>query len=141
MIDKNKIVMNYLGQCPDLADLFFNFGETNNGDTIFTTSGNDFIYEEYIDGTKLKWYDFTIIQFKPANTFPNDSLNADALFDFAKIAKWVEEQDLAENYPDFGDKCEIHEFYVVPSSATVAGRDNLGAKYMMTCRIEYTERI
>lgn len=140
MIDKNKIVMDYLSQCPALADLFFNFGETNNGDTIFNASGNDFVYEEYIDGTKLKWYDFTIIQFKPANTFPNDPVNVASLFDFEKIAKWIEEQDLAENYPDFGDQCEIHEFYVVPNSATVAGRDHLGAKYMMTCRIEYTER-
>lgn len=140
MINKNDIVIEYLRQCPALADLFFNFGEGKNGDTIFSTNGNDYVYGEYIDGTKLKWYDFTIIQFKPANTHPNDPVNANALFDFEQIAEWVEQQNDSENYPDFGEKCEIHDFYVVPNSTTVAGRDYLGAKYMMTCRIEYTER-
>lgn len=140
MIDKNQIVLDYLRQCEQLQDLFFNFGENRNGDTLIQTAGNDFVAEEYIDGTKLKWYDFAIIQILPASMLPNDDRNVEALFVFNKIAEWIEKQEAARNYPDFGENCAVSEIYVVPNSATVAGRDYLGAKYMMTCRIEYIER-
>lgn len=140
MIDKNEIMFDYLRQCPELKDLFFNFGESKNGNTVFSTSGNDYVAQEYIDGTALKWYDFTIIQFLRADTYPNSKVNADSLFDFQKIKEWVETRENEGNYPDFGGNCTVHEFYVVPNSAAVAGRDPMGAKYMMTCRIEYEER-
>ena len=93
MIDKNEIMFDYLRQCPELKNLFFNFGESKNGDTVFSTSGNDYVATDYIDGTALKWYDFTIIQFLRADTFPNSKVNADSLFDFQKIREWVETQE------------------------------------------------
>lgn len=140
MIDRNKAVMEYLQSCPALTDLFFQFGDGKNGSTGFSATSNDYVAEEYIDGSCSRWYDFAIIKFAPANTYPNDPVNAESLFDLESVTDWIDEQSEAQNYPDFGKKCCIQDIYTVPNSTVVAGRDYTGMKIMMTCRVEYTER-
>lgn len=140
MTDKNKAMMAYLQDCPALADLFFQFGDGKNGSTGFSATSNDYVNKEYIDGSCSRWYDFTLIKFAPANTYPNDPVNVKSLFDMESVTNWIEEQSEAQNYPDFGEKCDVGNIYVVPNSTTVAGRDYTGMKIMMTCRVEYEER-
>lgn len=140
MINKHEVMFNYIQQCEQVKDLFFNFSTSENGDTVIATSSNEFVVQEYIDKSKLRWYDFSIIQFKPLSTDPNDDTNTDIMFDVEQVMAWIETQEDAGNYPDFGDKCEIQEISVLQDIPTVAGQDQSGAKYMFSCRIEYLER-
>lgn len=140
MTDRNKAMREYLNQYPPLANLFFQFGDGKNGSTGFSATSNDYIANEYIDGSRDKWYDFSIIRFAPANTYINDPVNYGSLFDFEAISDWIRTQDELGNYPDFGDNCCIIGISVVPNSTIVAGRDYAGMKVMMTCRVEYNER-
>lgn len=140
MINKHAVMFEYMQQCPQINDLFYNFSTSENGDTVIAPATNEFVVQEYIDKSRLKWYDFSIIRFLPLTTNPNDPLNAVIIFDVEEVMQWIEAQEDAKNYPDFGDRCEVQEISVLQSVPTVAGRDQQGAKYMFSCRVEYLER-
>ena len=133
-------MVDYITQCAEVKDLFFNFSTSKNGDTVIAPIASDYTVQEYIDKSALKWYDFSIIQFWPLSTEPNDSTNADIMFDVEEVMQWISDQEDAENYPNFGDKCEVQEISVLQDIPTVAGQDQSGAKYMFSCRVEYLER-
>jgi len=140
LANKHDAMFTYMQGCPQISDLFFNFSTSENGNTVIATTSNEFEVESYIDKSALKWYDFAVIQFRPLSIDPNDDTNADILFDVEQVMEWVEAQEDAENYPDFGDKCDVQEISVLQDVPTVAGQDQTGAKYMFSCRVEYLER-
>ena len=66
-MDKNKSVIDFLLQCPQIKDnpLFFNFAEAQDNNKQFVTAANSkSISKEYIDGSVLKQYTFTIIDYR-----------------------------------------------------------------------------
>lgn len=140
MTNKHEAMIAYIQQCPQVKDLFFNFSTSENGDTVVSPVASDYVVQEFTDKSAIKWYDFSIIRFLPLTTDPNDPLNTTIIFDVEQVMAWIEDQEDAENYPDFGDKCEVQEISVLQDIPTVAGRDQKGAKYMFSCRIEYLER-
>ena len=140
MTNKHEAMVDYMTQCAEVKDLFFNFSTSENGDTVIAPIASDYVVQEYIDKSALKWYDFSIIQFQPLSTEPNDDTNTTVIFDVEAVMQWIIDQEDAENYPDFGDKCEIQEISVLQDIPTVAGQDQSGAKYMFSCRVEYIER-
>lgn len=122
-IDKNKAVINYLLQCPDIynSPLYFNLIDAkDNTIQILTTTEDRALTKPFIDGSVQKRYTFNLITFKsisdmelvkPMGTsigtddYPNE--NVDELFAVQQLLDWVlEQQDLA-NYPDFGSDCII----------------------------------
>lgn len=140
MTNKHQAMIDYMEQCAEVADLFFNFSTSENGDTVIAPTASDYVVQEYIDKSALKWYDFSIIQFQPLSTEPNDDTNTAVIFDVETVMQWIIDQEDAENYPDFGDKCEVQEISVLQDMPTTAGIDQQGAKYMFSCRVEYLER-
>lgn len=140
MTNKHEAMIDYIQQCPQVKDLFFNFSTSENGDTVIAPIASDYIVQEFIDKSAIKWYDFSIIQYLPLSTDPNDATNVAIMFDVEEVMAWIDAQEDAENYPDFGDKCSVQEISVLQDIPTVAGRDQRGAKYMFSCRVEYLER-
>ncbi|MBQ5851519.1 MAG: hypothetical protein IIW54_12040 [Lachnospiraceae bacterium] len=140
--NKHQAVWDWLLQCPELMDMYFNFGKSENGDTIIApeTAYNDTWKEgrPCIGGGGIKYYDFALIQFQPIVTEPNNTENIDILLDFEKIASWIDEQEQTGNYPVFPDGETVLEVGVLESpGGFVSGQDEKGAKYMLQVRIEY----
>ena len=139
-MNKHDAVFAYMQLCPQVNDLFFNFSTSENGDTVIATTSNEFEVQSFIDGSSLKWYDFSIIQYRELTTEPNDEENVSIMLDVESVMAWLLQQDANENYPDFGEKCEVQNISVLQDTPTVAGQDQRGAKYMFSVRIEFFER-
>lgn len=142
MADKTRheAVWDWLLTCPYIHDMFFNFSTVENGGTVLvpTTAFNDTAEQEFVDGSSIRVYEFSIVRFSVYSTAPNDTKNIDVLVDVEHIAAWIEEQDAAGSYPVFPAGCHILGIEVLPSTGGyVSAWDESGAKYMLQIRIRY----
>ena len=151
-VDKNQAVIDFLIQCPAIAEnpLFFNFLHANDDDKQIVTQTNDIrLDKKFIDGSILKRYTFSIIDFRSITNQPipkisgASSENVEEMFDVQGIIDWVNEQADLENYPNFG------EGYLIESMKTTSDNPNLNgidtqvtpalAKYSMSIQIDYVD--
>lgn len=142
MADKTRheAVWDWLLTCPYIQDMFFNFSTVEDGGTVLVplTAYNDTAEQEFVDGSSIRNYEFSIVRFSVYSTAPNDRQNIDVLADVEHIAAWIEAQDAAGNYPVFPYGCHILEIEVLPSTGGyVSAWDESGAKYMLQIRIRY----
>lgn len=152
-MDKNKQVIDYLLQCPVIAEnpLFFNFAQAEDNNKQIVTVANDRAVERpYIDGSVLRRYTFTIIDYRSVIyqsvvKLPNYSNeNVEEMLDVQSIIDWVTEQNDIRNYPDFGDDCTVDEIIALTDTPKLNGVDNSItpnlAKYSVSIQITYLDK-
>ena len=99
-IDKNQAVIDWLTQCPAISTnpLFFNFiNAKDDNKQIITLSNDKSIQRPYIDGSVLKRYTFSLIDFKTSTTnaivkmagYVNE--NVDEMLQVQDIIDWINE--------------------------------------------------
>ena len=151
-MDKNKAIIKYLMQCPTIKNnpLFFNFGEVeDNSKQIVTTSTDKNIERPYIDGSVLKRYTFTIIDYRSViyqalvTIEGDDNENVEDMMDVQSIIDWIDEQNDNYNFPDFGNDCVVEEITALTDIPDLNGVDkdwspNL-AKYSIAIRVQYLD--
>ena len=151
-IDKNQAVIDWLIQCPAVSSspLFFNFINAKDDNKQLITQSNDRnIHRPYIDGSVLKRYTFTLIDFKSLTTnaivkmpgYVNE--NVDEMLQVQDIIDWINEQADIRNYPDFGEFCIIDELETTSDNPVLNGVDMTVtpalARYSITIRITYLD--
>ena len=118
-IDKNQAVIDYLLTCTDInnSPLYFNLiNADDNSIQILTTAEDKTLSTPHIDGSVDKKYTFNLIIHKSisdmeivkpvgSSEFPNE--NVDELQDVQKLIDWIQSQNEADNYPNFGSDCYI----------------------------------
>lgn len=152
MVDKNQAVIDYLLQCPQIKDsaLFFNYGEVKDNNKQIITQGNDkAVNRPYIDGSVLKRYTFTLIDYRSiANlAIPKGiglvSENVEEILDVQSIIDWISEQDETNNYPDFGNECIVEEIKAITDNPNLNGIDTSVspalARYTVSIQIQYID--
>ena len=151
-MDKNKAIIKYLMQCPTIKNnpVFFNFGEVeDNSKQIVTTSTDKNIERPYIDGSVLKRYTFTIIDYRSViyqalvTIEGYDNENVEDMMDVQSIIDWIDEQNDNYNFPDFGNDCVVEEITALTDIPNLNGVDkdsspNL-AKYSIAIRVQYLD--
>ena len=156
--DKNKAIVDFLLQCPSIKDnpLFFNFINAKDDNKQIVVSANDkAIDRPYIDGSVQKRYTFTIMDYKsvaynaiakiigPGSISYQPDENMEELFDTQAIIDWITEQDLARNYPDFGEDCVIDEMKALSDNPNLNTVDTSVtpalAKYSISIQINYID--
>lgn len=152
-MDKNQAIITYLFQCPLIANnpLFFNFAEAEDNNKQFVTVANDVALENpYIDGSVLKQYTFTIIDYRSIiyqsivndTAYPNE--NVEEMFDVQSLIEWVSEQNDNFNLPDFGTDCVIEEIKALTDSPRLNGVDTSVkpalAKYSVSIQVQYIDK-
>ena len=151
-MDKNKAIIKYLMQCPTIKNnpLFFNFGEVeDNSKQIVTTSTDKNIERPYIDGSVLKRYTFTIIDYRSViyqalvTIEGYDNENVEDMMYVQSIIDWIDEQNDNYNFPDFGNDCVVEEITALTDIPNLNGVDkdsspNL-AKYSIAIRVQYLD--
>ncbi len=150
--DKNQAIIEYLITCPQIRDnpLFFNFIQAKDDTKQFVTIANDkSVQKPYIDGSVLKQYTFTIIDYKSIAYqaivkqagYVNE--NVEEMLDVQGIIDWINEQENIHNYPDFGEDCEIENMEVLTENPRLNGVDTslspALAKYSIAIRINYID--
>lgn len=150
--DKNQAVIDFLLQCPAIANspLFFNFLNAQDETKQIITQANDkTLNKNFIDGSKLKRYQFNIIDFRSASYQPIPKAdgyiaeNVVDLLDVQGIMDWIEEQNNTQNYPDFGSNCRIEEMRTTSENPNLNGVDTqlspALAKYSISIIIDYID--
>lgn len=152
-MDKNQAIIDFLLICPAIiADpLFFNFlNAEDNNQQIITQSNDKSLQRTFIDGSVLKQYTFTLIFFKSVlyQAIPKvEGLvneNVEELGQVQAIIDWVTEQNDSQNYPDFGEDCEIDEIKALSENPGLNGVDTTVtpalAKYSITIQVDYLDK-
>ena len=125
--------------CASIAQLFFNFSSTDDGDTAIATSG-DTLLEDYIDGSQRRRYAFELIRFLPVSVAANDDSNVAMMDDVESIIEWVRRQSDDGAFPDFPAGYTVESVGVLEESVGyVAAQDENTAKYMIPFAVDYVK--
>ena len=151
--DKNQAIIDFLLTCPAIAEnpLYFNFLNAQDNTKQVVTQANDIaINRRYIDGSIMKRFTFTLVDFRSVvyQPVPLDPLyiseNVEEIVDIQEIMDWVNEQAELNNYPDFGDDCVIDEMKTTSNNPNLNGVDTQVtpalAKYSMSIQIDYLDK-
>lgn len=151
-MDKNQAIIDYLFQCPTIANnpLFFNFAEAQDNNKQLLTAANDRSSQRpYIDGSVPRKYTFTIIDYRSViyqslvNHPGYTNENVEELFDVQSIINWVEDQNDERNFPDFGPECVVERITTLTDTPNLNGVDSAAtpalAKYSMSIQVEYLD--
>ena len=160
-MDKNQAVIDFMLNCPAIRDnpLFFNAIKAQDENKEIITIANDrSMHTPFIDGSVLKRFSFTIVDFRSIsyNPIPKNliipglttepeykSENVEDMLDVQGIIDWIEEQKDAGNYPDFGNDCIIDDMATASDNPNLNGIDTGGtpalAKYSITVIITYLD--
>ena len=151
-VNKTQAVIDFLITCPQIANnkLFFNYiNGKDNDKQIITTATDRSTNKPYIDGSVLKRYTVTLVDFRSVVDqsivktagYPNE--NVEDFIDVQGILDWVEEQADSRNYPDFGENCIIDDMRVSSNTPSLNGIDSSVkpalAKYSMSIFIDYID--
>ena len=152
VVDKNQAVIDFLIQCPTIASnpLFFNFLNAKDDNKQIVTQENEkLINRRFIDGSVMKRYTFTIIDFRSVAYQPvpksagYTSENVEELFDVQSIMDWVNDQAELRNFPNFGTDCVIDAMSTTAENPNLNGVDTQVtpalAKYSMSIQIDYID--
>lgn len=153
IVDKNQAVIDFLIACPNIHDnpLYFNLINAQDDAKQFITSSNDIAtMQRFIDGSVLKTYTFTLIDFKSVTFNPVVKLEDyqnENVYDMANVQEiitWINEQAELRNYPDFGPDCVVENMQVTTENPTLnyidASMSPPLAKYSFTIRIDYLDK-
>ena len=150
MIDKNKVMIEFLRNCPviDKNPLYFNFGNIeDNSYQVITDSNDTSLSQPYIDCSILKRYTFYIDCFKTiAYNKVIKGYQDENLYDISEvqaILDWVNEQDRNKIYPDFGEDCLIDSMQSTTESPDLHSVEDTTtspiAVYRISIQIDYID--
>lgn len=152
MDDKLQAFIDFIITCPQIRDnpLFFNFIQAKDNNKQLVTSASDRSIEKpYIDGSVMKRFTYTIIDYRSIayqalvklEGYANE--NVEEYLDVQSIVDWIEEQNDANNYPNFGSDCIIESMRTTSSTPNLNGVDTsltpALAKYSIAIQIDYID--
>lgn len=151
-VDKNQAVIDYIVQCPTIynSPLYFNFINAKDDTNQFVTQSNErYASRQYVDGSVLKIYSFTIITYKSTadiavvkmSGYQNE--NVSDMSDIQALIDWISEQRELHNYPDFGEDCIFDDIYTTTDNPSFDGIDEQVspplAVYSITIEMQYLD--
>jgi hypothetical protein len=112
-------------------------------DTIsFVTQYADKIIKNYLRLGAVKEYGFAIIITKSYSA-GTDDLNLLAMNMADAFGDWIDAQNTAKNYPNFGVKCQVRKIESLQNMSNLSDIDleTCTAKYMLQCKVTYYEEV
>jgi len=150
-MDKNQSMINFIKTCPAIksSPLYFNFAEEDADNIHFVAEANPNSVRTFVDGSVLRQYSFSIINYKSVAHNPLIDKegfideNMEDLAQVQSIIDWIEEQEELHNYPDFGANTSIDKMWCVTDDPNLHGVDISKnpplAKYSILIKIEYLD--
>lgn len=151
-MDKAQAIVDYLLTCPQISanPSFFNFANAkDNSKQIVIVPVDKALSREYIDGSVLRRYTFTLYDYRSVNyqALPKvtglQSENMEEFIDSQAIIDWVQEQNDLRNFPNFGEDCVIDSIDVSTNTPALNGVDAtvtpVLARYSITIMVDYLD--
>jgi len=152
MVDKNQAMIDYLNTCPAVQSnpLYFNFiNAKNDNKQIITLTNEKAVAKRYVDGSQLKQYSLALIDFKSlayrpvVKTAGYDDENVEDMLSVQQIIDWIDTQNEAHNYPNFGTDCVIEEISATTDNPILDGIDTSTSpalvQYSITIVVTYLD--
>ena len=152
MVDKNQAMIDYLNTCPAVQSnpLYFNFiNAKNDNKQIITLTNEKAVAKRYVDGSQLKQYSLALIDFKSLAYRPvvkeagYDDENVEDMLSVQQIIDWIDTQNEAHNYPNFGTDCVIEEISATTDNPMLDGIDTSTSpalvQYSITIVVTYLD--
>ena len=129
MTDKNKATLNFIATYPGIetSPIFVNFINAKDNDIQFMTTSNEVrLNRNFVDGSIMKRYTFTIVITKSITDMAiakdlMDNENIGDIADIQAFMDWVNEQGDNQIYPDFGEECGIEEMHTTSENPSLDG--------------------
>ena len=140
MVDIDRIMQEWAMQNPFLTDsLLFNALNEHDGSCAFAPMIEDGTNRTDILGNVMRRYAFGIqVMLRLSDT--TDSTNTDAMYTQRTWQEWIEDQEAAHNYPDFGPGYDDYRLEVISNGPDLAQAFDSGyAKYQFFARLYYTD--
>lgn len=145
-MNKAQAVMDLISNCPLVGvDAYFNFVDetTKESNTSLLTDGYGKLVKKYVDGEELRKFQCVIRQVKPLSRYSNTSENIEQMQYVQDFMDWINKQGKAENFPDFGKKCEVQKMSTPDGviHPMLTGIYEGTSLYSFPFEITYTERV
>lgn len=122
-------MIEFLMTCPTIQTnpLFFNFAEGEDGHNHFITETDKATKKPYVDGSQLKEYTFTFASYKSVSynavVVGERDENIEEMANVQSILDWIEEQNEAKNFPNFGENVIVEEMKPLTTDPEFDGID------------------
>lgn len=127
----------------EIADtvLRFNFSPESPDSISIITRYSDHVVRRFITDDVEKEYGFAIIIVKSYSQ-DTDDVNIEAMNFAQAFMDWLDEQNAAKNFPDFGEGTEVLSIDNLQNMPNLAGINEDGslARYQVQGRVLYRER-
>ncbi len=140
VIDKDKALMDWMSENAEASGaVLFGFLTEANGDIALISMPEESA-EPYMDGSKLRRYLFCLrIRRELSDT--TDTVNTDGMMTLRQWQAWIDAQQDAGNYPDFGPNCSCYELQCLADNPQYAGQLDEGnaVVFQFPAQITYLE--
>lgn len=140
-MDKYEALKTFIETYQPLGSwVYFNAIDTAAGNTSINTDVSPQADTVYIDGSREVSLSFAIAMIKHYDSAASD-LNVEAMAEVDAFIKWLDAQNKARNFPNFGAGYIVHEVTALDSvpSLSVDNDRNL-AKYQFNCAIRFLQK-
>ncbi len=137
-VNKDQAILDWI--LAKGTPILFNVLPDEPGSCAFVPISAEAVIKRYMHGGAKKKYDFAFQYMAPFSQ-TTDTTNTDAMCAMRQWQSWIDEQESAANYPNFGDKCSDYRFENqsnMPQLA-MAYPDNQVAKYQFMATLFYYE--
>lgn len=140
MNNKHQAMVEYILQNETIKNFFYLVNAVQNNSITLTPVYSDEVVSQYIDGTAQRQYDFAVAIYRDISDVACDTENLVSMSEAQRFMDWIDAQDRAHNYPDFGLDCTVTRIRNLQDMPSVAGQDERHIRYLFQCRVEYIER-
>lgn len=142
-MSKHDIMCDYLG--PHVLEILgaalgVNYSTDYPGTAGFVTTYADKWVKRYLRNSGVKAYGFAVVLSLDYSQ-NTDDLNLISLNLVQSFGDWIDSQNRAKIFPDFGAKCKVSKIESLQNMPNLAEVNEAGtvAKYMLQCQVTYYE--
>lgn len=138
--NKHQALHDWVATCPLLTDTpLFDFLSERDGSVALSPTATDTWVKRYVRDSGIKQYSFQL-QRMAAVSDSTDATNTENMQIIQSWVDWLEAQQKAENFPDFGENCYGYRIMTLNNMPTLAMRyENGMGKYTFPATIQYYE--
>lgn len=139
IVNKHRVLQEWVQDFLTDRFLYFESSEAYPNIRAVVPTYGDALLRTDIVGNKYKQYTFVFIGYEQLDVGTTYT-NADNMLIFDEFAQWVNEQNEARNFPNFGENTTDYDLEVVQNMANLATVTEDGlAKYMLAVNVNYVE--
>lgn len=139
-VNKEQALLDWAAQAPLLKDpLLLDYLGPFIGSCALSPLQGEAVQRQYINRDAVKVYDFALQMIRPVSQ-ATDKTNAENMYIQRQWGAWIEAQNEAQNFPDFGPKCSDFKLELLSNMPMLAEiyEDGTG-KYQFFARLNYKE--